>query len=97
MKPLKGVFGLSLLLLAGSVLAVEDMKCYVELADGSRVVLQGPVANGGDTKAVQEKFKQKGYEIDGAIQPVLNLLECQRLGDQFQSLEARKQDERQPR
>ncbi|MGY3942303.1 TapY2 family type IVa secretion system protein [Aeromonas tecta] len=94
MKPLKMMLGLGVLL-SGSVLA-DDMKCYTELTNGQRVVLHGTVAD-SSSQAVQEKFKLRGYEVNGVVVPVLKLLECQQLGDKFQSKEARQQDESQLR
>lgn len=94
MKPLKMMLGLGVLL-SGSVLA-DDMKCYAELTNGQRVVLHGTVAD-SSPQVVQEKFKQRGYEVNGVVVPVLKLLECQQLGDKFQSKEARQQDESQLR
>ncbi|MGY3885064.1 TapY2 family type IVa secretion system protein [Aeromonas aquatica] len=89
MKSLKMMLGLSLLL-SGPVPA-DDMKCYVELVNGQKVVLHGTVTDSSQ-KAVQEKFKQRGYEINGAVQPVLKLLECQPLENKFQSKEGQQQD-----
>lgn len=43
MKTRSGVLGLCLLL-SGSVLA-DDIKCYVELVNGQKVVLHGTVAD----------------------------------------------------
>ncbi|MFQ2101997.1 TapY2 family type IVa secretion system protein [Aeromonas sanarellii] len=94
MKPLSMVLGLSLLL-SGVVLA-EDIKCYAELANGQRVVLHGSVTD-SSPQAVHEKFKQRGYEVDGAVQLVKTLLECRPLGDKFQSKEGQQQDARQLR
>ncbi|MBP4034331.1 hypothetical protein, partial [Aeromonas sp. PrichA-15] len=53
MKTRSGVLGLCLLL-SGSVLA-DDIKCYVELINGQKVVLHGTVAD-NTPKAVQDKF-----------------------------------------
>ncbi|MNT61448.1 hypothetical protein D3C72_1990970 [compost metagenome] len=89
MKPLKMMLSLGLLL-SGPVLA-DDMKCYVELVNGQKVVLHGTVTDSSQ-QAVQEKFKQRGYEVNGVVQPVLKLLECLPSGDKFQSKEGRQQD-----
>lgn len=89
MKPLKMVLGLGILL--SGVAVADDMKCYAELTNRQRVVLHGTVMESGQ-QAVQEKFKQRGYEVNGAVVPVLKLLECRPLGDQFQSKEAQQQD-----
>lgn len=89
MKSLKVLLGLSILL-SGATLA-DDMKCYVELVNGQRVVLHGSVTDSRQ-QAVQDKFKQRGYEIDGIVQPVLKVLECRQLGDLFQSKEGQQQD-----
>ncbi|BBU03269.1 MULTISPECIES: TapY2 family type IVa secretion system protein [Aeromonas] len=94
MKPLNTVLGLSLLL-SGAVLA-EDIKCYAELANGQLVVLHGSMTD-SSPQAVHEKFKQRGYEIDGTVQPVKTLLECRPLGETFQSKEGQRQDARQLR
>ena len=89
MKPLSAALGLSLLL-SGAALA-EDMKCYAELANGQRVVLHGPVTD-TSPQAVHEKFKKRGYEVDGAVQSVKTLLEGRPLGEKFQSKEGQQQD-----
>lgn len=89
MKSLCMVLGLGILL--SGVARADDMKCYAELANGQRVVLHGSVTE-SSPQAVQEKFKQRGYEVNGVIQPVLKLLECQQLGDPFLSKEGRQQD-----
>lgn len=94
MKSLNMSMGLCLLL-SGAAQAA-DMKCYVELVSGQRVVLHGSVAD-STPQAVQDKFKQRGYEVNGVVQPVFKLLECQPLGDKFQSKEGRQQDELQLR
>ncbi|UBO73527.1 TapY2 family type IVa secretion system protein [Aeromonas rivuli] len=73
-----------------------DMKCYVELASGQRVVLQGTMGD-ASPMAIQEKFKGKGYEVNGVIQPVNKVLECLPLGEVFQSKEAKLQDANQLR
>lgn len=89
MKPLKMMLGLSILL--SGVAVADDMKCYAELTNGQRVVLHGTVTEKGQ-QAVQEKFEQRGYEVNGVVVPVLKLLECRPLGDQFQSKEGQQQD-----
>lgn len=89
MKPMNVALGLSILLSAS--VQADDMKCYAELVNGQRVVLHGTVAD-STPQAVQDKFKQKGYEVNGVVQPVLKLLECQPLGDKFQSKEGQEQD-----
>lgn len=94
MKTRSGVLGLCLLL-SGSVLA-DDIKCYVELVNGQKVVLHGAVAD-NTPKAVQDKFKQRGYEVDGAVQPVKKILECRTVEENFQSKEGQQQDARQLR
>lgn len=58
-----------------------DMKCYVELASGQRVVLQGTM--GTRPHGNTGKFKGKGYEVNGVIQPVNKVLECLPLGRSF--------------
>ncbi|MFM4963293.1 TapY2 family type IVa secretion system protein [Aeromonas bivalvium] len=68
-----------------------DIKCYVELANGQRVVLSGTTADASPA-AVQDKFQRKGYEVDGVIQPVVKVLECLDMGDSFKSKEAQQQD-----
>ncbi|MFM4719421.1 TapY2 family type IVa secretion system protein [Aeromonas bivalvium] len=68
-----------------------DIKCYVELANGQRVVLSGTMADASPA-AVQDKFQRKGYEVDGVIQPVVKVLECLDMGDRFKSKEAQQQD-----
>lgn len=89
MKPLGMVLGFGVLL-SGAAMA-DDMKCYVELANGQRVVLHGTV-NDTSPQAVQEKFEQRGYEVNGTVVPVLKLLECRPAGDKFQSKEGQQQD-----
>ncbi|WP_349919647.1 TapY2 family type IVa secretion system protein [Aeromonas veronii] len=90
MKSLKRVMLAFVTLLSGVALA-DDMKCYVELTNGQRVVLHGTV-NDNSQQAVQEKFQQRGYEVNGAVVPVLKLLECRPAGDKFQSKEGMRQD-----
>lgn len=89
MKPLKMVLGLGILLSGAAV--ADDMKCYAELTNGQRVVLHGTVADSSQ-QAVQEKFEQRGYEVNGVVVPVHKLLECRPLEDKFQSKEGRQQD-----
>lgn len=89
MKSLYMALGLGILL-SGAAQA-DDMKCYVELVNGQRVVLHGSVTD-SNPQTVQDKFKQRGYEVNGVVQPVLKLLECQQLGDKFLSKEGQKQD-----
>lgn len=89
MKQLKMVLGLSILLSSAAV--ADDIKCYAELTNGQRVVLHGTVTDSSQ-QAVQEKFKQRGYEVMGVVVPVLKLLECRPLGEKFQSKESQQQD-----
>lgn len=89
MKPWSMLWGLAILL-SGHVLA-DDMKCYVELANGQRVVLRGTVTD-SNQQTVQEKFKLRGYDVNGTVVPVLKLLECRPAGDRFQSKEGQQQD-----
>ncbi|MGB6187983.1 MAG: TapY2 family type IVa secretion system protein [Aeromonas molluscorum] len=85
---------LGLSMLGGAQAA--DIKCYVELASGQRVVLRGTMGDASPI-AIQGKFKEKGYEVNGVIQPVIKVLECRPVGDVFQSKEAKLQDANQLR
>ena len=74
----------------------EDIKCYVTLEGGVQMVLQQPVAD--TSKANLDRvFKLKGYEIDGVVRPVLEVIECVPLAAIFSLAAAKKQDEIQPR
>jgi hypothetical protein len=74
----------------------EDMKCYVTLEGGAQMVLQQPVAD--TSKANLDRvFKLKGYEIDGVVRPVIEVIECVPLAATFSLAAAKKQDEIQPR
>ena len=68
----------------------------IALVNGQKVVLHGTVAD-NTPKAVQDKFKQRGYEVDGAVQPVKKILECRTAEENFQSKEGQQQDARQLR
>lgn len=46
---------------------------------------------------MNHKFKQRGYEVDGAVQPVKKILECRTAEENFQSKEGQQQDARQLR
>lgn len=74
----------------------NDIKCFVELTNGQRVVLYGSVTNNSPS-AVHEKFKQIGYEMDGVVHSVKILLECRPLREMFQSKDGQQQDASQPR
>ena len=74
----------------------EDMKCYVTLEGGVQMVLQQPVADTSKANLVRV-FKQKGYEIDGVVHLVTEVIECGPLAATFSLADAKKQDEIQPR
>jgi hypothetical protein len=74
----------------------EDVKCYVTLEGGVQMVLQQPVADMGKANLVRV-FKQKGYEVDGVVRSVTEVIECVPLAATFSLAEAKKQDEIQPR
>ncbi|MFM5467130.1 type IVa secretion system protein TapY2 [Aeromonas veronii] len=74
----------------------EDMKCYVTLEGGVQMVLQQPVADTSKANLVRV-FKQKGYEIDGVVHLVTEVIECVPLAANFSLADAKKQDEIQPR
>ncbi|ELM3615978.1 type IVa secretion system protein TapY2 [Aeromonas sobria] len=74
----------------------EDIKCYVTLEGGVQVVLQQPVADTSKANLVKV-FKQKGYEIDGVVRPVIEVIECVPLAATFSLAAAKKQDDIQPR
>ena len=74
----------------------EDIKCYVTLEGGVQMVLQQPVAD--TSKANLDRvFKLKGYEIDGVVRPVIEVIECVPLAATFSLAAAKKQDDIQPR
>ncbi|PJG59408.1 TapY2 family type IVa secretion system protein [Aeromonas cavernicola] len=75
---------------------VEDIKCYVALEGGYYVVLQHPLSD-VSKKNIDRTFKTKGYEIDGIIRHVTEVLECTSLAAQFSSTAAQQQDAIQPR
>ncbi|MGL5093807.1 MAG: type IVa secretion system protein TapY2 [Aeromonas sobria] len=74
----------------------EDIKCYVTLEGGVQVVLQQPVADTSKANLVKV-FKQKGYEIDGVVRPVIEVIECVPLAATFSLAAAKEQDDIQPR
>ena len=74
----------------------EDIKCYVTLEGGVQMVLQQPVADTSKANLVRV-FKQKGYEIDGVVRPVTEVIECVPLAATFSLAAAKKQDDIQPR
>ncbi|MGL5393225.1 MAG: type IVa secretion system protein TapY2 [Plesiomonas sp.] len=74
----------------------EDIKCYVTLAGGYQVVLQQPVADTRPANLITV-FKQKGYEIDGVVRPVVEVQQCVPLTGEFSLVGAKQQDENQPR
>ncbi|EKP0261477.1 type IVa secretion system protein TapY2 [Aeromonas sobria] len=74
----------------------EDIKCYVTLEGGVQMVLQQPVANTSKANLVKV-FKQKGYEIDGVVRPVIEVIECVPLAATFSLAAAKEQDDIQPR
>ena len=74
----------------------EDMKCYVTLEGSVQMVLQQPVADTSKANLVRV-FKQKGYEIDGVVHLVTEVIECVPLAANFSLADAKKQDEIQPR
>ncbi|HHQ4482002.1 TPA: type IVa secretion system protein TapY2 [Aeromonas veronii] len=74
----------------------EDIKCYVTLEGGMQMVLQQPVADTSKANLVRV-FKQKGYEIDGVVHLVTEVIECVPLAANFSLADAKKQDEIQPR
>lgn len=74
----------------------EDMKCYVTLEGGVQMVLQQPVTDTSKANLVRV-FKQKGYEIDGVVHLVTEVIECVPLVATFSLADAKKQDEIQPR
>ncbi len=74
----------------------EDIKCYVTLEGGVQVVLQQPVADTSKANLVKV-FKQKGYEIDGVVHPVIEVIECVPLAATFSLAAAKEQDDIQPR
>ncbi|EKP0293863.1 type IVa secretion system protein TapY2 [Aeromonas veronii] len=74
----------------------EDIKCYVTLEGGVQMVLQQPVADTSKANLVRV-FKQKGYEIDGVVHLVTEVIECVPLAANFSLADAKKQDEIQPR
>ncbi|WP_068977395.1 type IVa secretion system protein TapY2 [Aeromonas sp. EERV15] len=74
----------------------EDIKCYVTLEGGVQMVLQQPVAD--TSKANLDRvFKLTGYEIDGVVRPVIEVIECVPLAATFSLAAAKKQDDIQPR
>lgn len=74
----------------------EDIKCYVTLEGGVQMVLQQPVAD--TSKANLDRvFKLKGYEVDGVVRPVIEVIECVPLAATFSLAAAKKQDDIQPR
>lgn len=74
----------------------EDIKCYVTLEGGVQMVLQQPVAD--TSKANLDRvFKLKGYEVDGVVHPVIEVIECVPLAATFSLVAAKKQDDIQPR
>jgi len=74
----------------------EDIKCYVTLEGGVQMVLQQPVTDTSKANLVRV-FKQKGYEIDGVVHLVTEVIECVPLAANFSLADAKKQDEIQPR
>ncbi|TNH95829.1 type IVa secretion system protein TapY2 [Aeromonas sobria] len=74
----------------------EDIKCYVTLEGGVQMVLQQPVADTSKANLVKV-FKQKGYEIDGVVRPVIEVIECIPLAATFSLAAAKEQDDIQPR
>lgn len=74
--------------------ALQDVKCYVQLQDGQKVVLQGTVPQGSDP-AVQ--FMRRGLEVNGQIVNVREVIECRPSGLPFEHPAAREQEQRQPR
>ena len=82
------------LLGATSAQAVVDRKCYVELENGSNVILQGTVP---DSQKPEIAFKEKGFEMDGQLLMVRKVVECQSIDQPFNLEAARKQEEQQPR
>ncbi|MGL5338647.1 MAG: type IVa secretion system protein TapY2, partial [Aeromonas veronii] len=55
-----------------------------------------PVADTSKANLVRV-FKQKGYEIDGVVHLVTEVIECVPLAATFSLADAKKQDEIQPR
>lgn len=74
--------------------AVQDVKCYVQLQDGQKVVLQGTVPQGSDPVA---QFMRRGREMNGQIVKVREVIECRPSGLPFEHPAAREQEQRQPR
>ena len=66
----------------------EDMKCYVTLEGGVQMVLQQPVADTSKANLVRV-FKQKGYEIDGVVHLVTEVIECVPLAATFSLADAK--------
>ena len=92
---MNAVYGLFVLHLSFSVMAA-DIKCYVELDNGKKVVLQSPV-KGSNQSEIYLNFKKKGFEMDGQLLMVRRVVECQPTEQPFSQEAARQQEASQPR
>ncbi|MFM1642519.1 MULTISPECIES: type IVa secretion system protein TapY2 [Aeromonas] len=91
---MKMILWLMALLSAASVHAGVDRKCYVELENGSYVVIQGTIT---DSQRAEIAFKKKGFEMDGQLLMVRRVVECQPTEQPFSQEAARAQEASQPR
>ncbi|MBR7629189.1 TapY2 family type IVa secretion system protein [Aeromonas popoffii] len=92
---MNAVYGLFVLHLSFSVMAA-DIKCYVELDNGKKVVLQSPV-KGSNQSEIYLNFKKKGFEYNGKISKVKEVLECVAVSSPFSLDAALHQEKIQPR
>lgn len=88
------IIGMLFCAFAWSTDAATDTKCYVELFNRMRLIMQTPVQEGVDPVEV---FKKRGVEIAGSISMVKEVMECRPLDEPFSSLQARQQEETQLR
>lgn len=92
---MNALYGLLLLLLSFSVMAT-DIKCYVELDNGQKVVLQSSV-EGSNQSEIYKHFQKKGFEHNGQISKVKEILECVAVSSPFSLDAALHQEKIQPR
>ena len=91
---MKMILWLMALLSAASVHAGVDRKCYVELENGIYVVIQGTIT---DSQRAEIAFKKKGFEYNGKISKVKEVLECVAVSSPFSLDAALHQEKIQPR
>lgn len=94
---MKFIYSFSMLFfLLSSVAVAADIKCYVELANGQKVILQTSLSDNSQD-SIHRAFTKKGFEYQGRVSKVKNIIECADLNREFNLELAKKQELSQPR